>query len=169
MGITKKMLSNDMSRQLFLTGIIIGYSALAGVVLGIPIIGYFLTPLIKPSPRVWRDIGAVDKFVVGSTVEVKYVDPSALPWSGTTNKIGAWLRRDTPTSFTAYSIYCTHLGCPVHWLQSANLFLCPCHGSAFYGNGQVAAGPAQLPLVHIPVRVRNNRVELQTKPIPVIG
>ncbi|HZT97819.1 MAG TPA: Rieske (2Fe-2S) protein [Chloroflexota bacterium] len=169
MGITKKMLSTKLSRELFLTGIIVGYSAIAGVVVGIPIVGYFLTPLIKQSPRLWRDVGPVSKFSIGTTVEVKYSDPSALPWSGTTSKAGAWLRRNSANSFTAYSMYCTHLGCPVHWIQSADLFLCPCHGSAFYGDGKVAAGPAELPLVHLPVRVRNNRVEIQTKPIPVIG
>ena len=47
-----------------------------------------------------------------------------------------------PTSsaahFTAYSMYCTHLGCPIHWLPQADMFLCPCHGSAFYASGSVA-------------------------------
>ena len=165
----------SFSRGLFLTGIIVAYSAIAGVVLGIPLIGYFLTPLLKPMPEQWHDVGDVTSFTVGQTVLVKYQEtPGSLAWSGSTKAMGAWLRRDqvapVGASFTAFSMYCTHLGCPVHWIQTADLFLCPCHGSAFNGgDGSVAAGPAELPLVHLPVRVQNGRVKIQAKPIPVIG
>ncbi len=165
----KGLFGDRISRELFLTGIIVGYGGIAGVVVGVPLVAYLLTPLFKPSPRLWRDVGAVSQFKIGTTTEVRYSDPSALRWAGTTSRAGAWLRRDSQSGFTAYSIYCTHLGCPVHWIQSTGLFLCPCHGSAFYSTGAVAAGPAELPLVKLPVRVRGGRVQIQTKPIPVIG
>jgi quinol---cytochrome c reductase iron-sulfur subunit, bacillus type len=166
--------SRKMSRELFLTAIIVGYSAIAGVVLAIPLIGYFLSPLLKPMPKNWHDVGDVSSFVVGTTILVKYQEtPGSLGWSGSTRAMGAWVRRTSSapagSSFTAFSMYCTHLGCPVHWIQTANLFLCPCHGSAFEGNGSVAAGPAELPLVHLPVRVRGGRVQIHAEPIPVIS
>lgn len=162
----KSMFSGEFGRLLFLNGIIVGFGGIAGIVLGIPLIGYVLTPLIRPTPRVWRDVGAVSDFQVGTTVEVRYSDPGALQWAGTTTLAAAWLRCESHTQFIAYSIYCTHLGCPVHWLPTASLFLCPCHGSAFYKDGSVAAGPAQTPLVHLPVRVRGTRVEIKTSPVP---
>jgi menaquinol-cytochrome c reductase iron-sulfur subunit len=169
------LVGGKMSRELFFTGIIIAYSAIAAVVLGIPLVGYFLTPVFKPMPDKWHDVGSVNAFAVGQTVLVKYSEtPGSLDWSGSTRAMGAWLRRvstaPVDASFSAFSMYCTHLGCPVHWIQTADLFLCPCHGSAFNGeDGSVAAGPASLPLVHLPVRVRAGRVQVQAKPIPVIG
>lgn len=170
MASIRDYVSGKYARETFLTGIIVGFGGIASVVLGIPLVGYFLTPLIKSTPRVWRDVGALSNFVVGKTVEVKYALPPS-PYlsqtAGTTSKAGAWLRRDSSTTFTAFSMYCTHLGCPVHWLPTAQLFLCPCHGSAFYSNGQVAIGPAQIPLVRLPVKLKNGRVLLRTGPIPV--
>jgi len=41
---------------------------------------------------------------------------------------------------------CTHLGCTVPWVQSANKYACPCHGSQYDMNGKVIRGPAPLSL-----------------------
>jgi menaquinol-cytochrome c reductase iron-sulfur subunit len=165
----KEFATGRYARDLFLTGIIVGFGAIAGVVLGIPIIGYVLTPLIKPAPEAWRDVGAVTDFQPGHTVEVRYALPQTpvSGWSGSTQLQGAWLRCISQSQFVCYSMYCTHLGCPIHWIQTAGLFLCPCHGSAFYQNGNVAAGPAELPLVKLPVRIVRGRVQVHTSPVPV--
>ena len=74
---------------------------------------------------------------------------------------------EDPTTFVAYSIYCSHLGCPVDWLPDANLFLCPCHGGVYYKDGAVAAGPPPQPLTKYPVRITNGQVEIETSPIPI--
>ena len=164
----KELMTGRYARDLFLTGIVVGFGAIAGVVLGIPLVGYLLTPLFEPEPRVWRNVGAVDSFAVGETIEVRYQDPNGLSWSGSTTKAGAYLRRESQTRFTVFSMYCTHLGCPLHWLPPPGaLFLCPCHGSAFYSDGTVAVGPAQLPMVRLPVRVHRGQVQIKTSPIPV--
>ena len=62
---TKEYVTGPHSRGLFLSAIVVGFGAIAGVVLGIPIIGYVLTPLIKPAPEAWRDVGAVTDFIPG--------------------------------------------------------------------------------------------------------
>ena len=46
----------------------------------------------------------------------------------------------------ALSTTCTHLGCTPNWLESANKFKCPCHGSGFYITGVNFEGPAPRPL-----------------------
>jgi menaquinol-cytochrome c reductase iron-sulfur subunit len=154
-------------RRRFLTR----FSALLGgltVMLGgVPLVGFLLSPLLKKTPRVWRLVGAVDKFKVGETVAVSFTDSTPLPWSGVTAQTAAWLRRDSEDTFIAFSVNCTHLGCPVRWLQSADMFLCPCHGGVYYSNGDVAAGPPPLPLGRYPVRVRKGHVEIQTSPVPI--
>lgn len=166
MNITRKLLNREAFMGLF----ILGVGGLGSLILGIPIIGFVLSPLIKPPPSVWRDVGSVDSFKIGETVAVTYKYDQGAPeqWSGKTQDTKAWLRRNGSSSFTAFAVYCTHLGCPVLWLQQPRLFLCPCHGSVFNGDGTVAGGPAPRALFTYPVRVRNGRVEIQAVKQPVV-
>ena len=159
-----------MTREGFMTLFILSVGGLGGLILGIPIIGFVLSPLIKPPPSVWRDVGAIDSFKIGKTVAVVYdYDQGPVQaWSGSTQKTKAWLRRNGPSSFTAFAAYCTHLGCPVLWLQDPKIFLCPCHGSVFNGDGSVAGGPAPRGLFTYPLRIRNGRVEIQAVKQPVV-
>lgn len=154
-------------RRRFLTR----FSALLGgltvLVGGVPLVGFLLSPLLKKTPRMWRGVGPVEKFKVGETVAVSFTDATPLPWTGVAAQTAAWLRREAEDTFIAFSVNCTHLGCPVRWLQSADMFLCPCHGGVYYSNGDVAAGPPPLPLGRYPVRVRNGQVEIQTSPVPI--
>ena len=128
-------------RRRFLSRLSIGLSAAIAAVMGVPVVGFLLSPLTRRTPRVWRPVGRVDGFKVGETVNVAFEDASPLPWAGVTARTAAWLRRDDESHFTAYSVHCTHLGCPVRWVADAGLFLCPCHGGVYYADGTVSAGP----------------------------
>lgn len=154
-------------RRRFLSRLSIGLSAAMAAVMGVPVVGFLLSPLTRRTPRVWRAVGRVDAFKVGETVNVVFEDASPLPWAGVTARTAAWLRRDDESHFTAYSVHCTHLGCPVRWVAEAGLFLCPCHGGVYYPDGTVSAGPPPRPLPQYPVRVNHGQVEIQTSPIPI--
>ena len=156
-----------LARRRFLSRISIALSTLAAAVVGVPVIGFLVSPLIRKPPRVWRPVGGVDQFKVGETVSVNFDDSSPLPWSGVTARTAAWLRRDSESSFTAFAVNCTHLGCPVQWFAQPKLFLCPCHGGVYNVDGSVAAGPPPKPLGRYPVRVRGGQVEILTSPIPL--
>ncbi len=158
--------STPLARRRFLNRISVALSAAIGAVVGLPVIGFLLAPLIRKEPRAWRQVGPVEEFKIGETVTVRFEDASPLPWAGVTARTAAWLRRDDETSFTAFSVHCTHLGCPVRWVSKAKLFLCPCHGGVYYADGTVSAGPPPKPLPTYPVRVRGGQVEIQTSPIP---
>jgi len=155
------------TRRRFLTVMSIGLGTFAAGLVGIPIIGFLFAPLIRKAPRFWRTVGPLEQFKVGSTVEVKFIDASPLPWAGVTAKTAAWLRRHGEQEFIAFSVDCTHLGCPVRWLADAELFLCPCHGGVYYKDGKVASGPPPKPLPRYPVRVRDGQVEILTSPVPI--
>jgi menaquinol-cytochrome c reductase iron-sulfur subunit len=146
-----------LTRRRFLSRISLALSGLAAAVVSVPIIAYLLSPLLQQPPADWHDVGLVENFVVGRTVEVAYDDPSSLPWAGQTSRTAVWLRRDSLTDFTAFSINCTHLGCPVNWRPDAELFMCPCHGGVYYSNGSVAGGPPPRPLVRVAVRVTDDQ------------
>ncbi len=156
-----------LTRRRFLSRVSLAMSALIGLVLSVPILAYLLSPLINRAPSAWITIGRVDQFELGRTVQVAYDDPSPFAWAGQTARTSLWLRRTGQESFTAFAVNCTHLACPVNWLQDAGLFLCPCHGGVFYGDGSVAAGPPPRPLPRYDVRVQGDEVQLLSRPVPI--
>ena len=156
----------NLTRRRFLGRISLALSGLAAAVVGIPIVAYLLSPLLQPPPNEWRDVGLVENFQIGTTVEVAYDDPSPLPWAGQTARTAVWLRRRSETDFTAFGVNCTHLGCPVNWLSDAELFMCPCHGGVYYGDGTVAGGPPPRALTRLAVRVTDGqRVQVLPRPL----
>jgi menaquinol-cytochrome c reductase iron-sulfur subunit len=157
-----------LSRRKFLARLSLAAGGVGALIVTLPVAGFILAPFFKRTQEVWRSVGKVESFKIGETVAVQYEDASPLPWAGVTARSAAWLRRVNAGTFIAFSINCTHLGCPVRWLAEANLFMCPCHGGVYYEDGTVAAGPPPLPLRRYPVRVRNGEVEIQTAPIPII-
>ncbi|MCC7415565.1 MAG: ubiquinol-cytochrome c reductase iron-sulfur subunit [Acidobacteria bacterium] len=156
-----------VTRRDFLTRLSLAAGGLAALIVAIPSIAFLLG--LRRSPQVWSTVGRIDEFQVGETRQVAFADPTPLPWAGVTAQTAAWLRRDTSDTFTAFSINCTHLGCPVRWIGTANLFMCPCHGGVFYHDGRVASGPPPQPLATYPVRTRNGNVEILTSPLPISG
>ena len=161
--------SEEITRREFLTKISLGLSALAGAVVGIPIIAYLLSPLIHPAINTWRSLGPAALFEVGQTIQATFQDPSPLPWAGLTAETAVWVRRNSSNAkdFTVFAVNCTHLGCPVNWLPDARLFLCPCHGGVYYADGAVAAGPPPRRLFEYQTRVVDGDLQILTRPLPV--
>jgi menaquinol-cytochrome c reductase iron-sulfur subunit len=138
------------------------------LIVAVPAIGALLAPLLRPQPPAWRQVGKVDDFPVGTTNSVTFEDPSPLEWAGVASQSAAWLRRISDNQFEAFSVNCTHLGCPVRWIPDATLFMCPCHGGVFYSDGVPAAGPPRRPLFHYPVRIRDSQVEILSGPVQIV-
>lgn len=156
-----------VERRTFLKKVVGVAVGIGTLVAGVPVIGLLVSPTLRREAEVWQAVGAVDDFDVGVTVGVTYVDPQPLPWAGFTAQSAAYIRREATDAFVAFSVYCTHTGCPVNWVADAGLFLCPCHGGVFHQDGAVAAGPLRRPLDRIPVRVQAGQVEILRAPVPV--
>lgn len=155
-------------RRRFLAGASMIMAGIASVIIGVPIVGALLAPLRRSSGRDWLQVGDVDDFPIGETVKVTYsVQPDA--WAGLNLPRAAYVRRTAPDVFTAFSVYCTHTGCPVNWVGPANLFLCPCHGGAFDRQGEVVSGPPEAPLPRLEIRHREGIVELRSPPLLAKG
>jgi len=161
--------SGDVSpqRRKLLVRLSVGLGCVGAALVGVPVAGFLLGPLFESVARKWRGVGPANGFKTGETVEVKFEDASSVAWAGVTGQTGAWLRRETDGQFVAFAINCTHLGCPVRWLQQAELFMCPCHGGVYYKDGTVAAGPPPKPLTKYPVRINGGQVEILTTPTPI--
>ncbi|MEP6672578.1 MAG: Rieske (2Fe-2S) protein [Chthoniobacter sp.] len=157
----------EMSRRSFFAKLSIGLGSLCAAILGVPLVGFVIAPLFRKMPNEWIPVGKPTDFEIGKTVNVPFPDPSPLPWAGITAKGAAWLRRESAEQFIAFSVNCTHMGCPIRWLADAELFMCPCHGGVYYKDGTVAAGPPPKPLVRYDVRINNGQVEIKSAPTPI--
>ena len=157
----------DISRRRFFEKLSIGLIGLCSAIVGVPLVGFIVAPFFRKPPENWVTIGKSNEFQIGKTVAVTVTDPSPLPWAGVTAKSGVWLRRVSEDNFIAFSANCTHLGCPVRWLEGADLFMCPCHGGVYYSDGKVAAGPPPLPLFRYDVRVVNGEVQMKQAIVPI--
>jgi menaquinol-cytochrome c reductase iron-sulfur subunit len=157
----------ELSRRKFLARLSLAVGGAGALIVTVPAVAFILAPFFKRPQEVWRSVGKAEAFKIGETTAVNYEDASPLPWAGVTARSAAWLRRVNAGTFIAFSINCTHLGCPVRWLAEASLFMCPCHGGVYYQDGTVAAGPPPLPLPRYRVRVINGDVQIQTAPMPI--
>ena len=155
------------SRRRFLVKLSLWMGAIPAALVSIPILSALVGPLLERNEQKWRKIGSVVDFPIGTTKLVTFINADPLPWAGVTAKSAAWLRRETATSFTAFSANCTHLGCPVRWEDKAQLFMCPCHGGVYYKDGTVAAGPPPKALTQYEVRIYNNEVQIKTSPLHI--
>jgi menaquinol-cytochrome c reductase iron-sulfur subunit len=156
-----------MNRRTFGQKAIWALAGLAGLAVLVPGVGFFFGPFIKRKLEKWEVIGKVTDFKPGTTTEVTFEDPSPLPWAGVIGKTAAWLQRGSDGEFIAYSVNCTHLGCPVRWIADAELFMCPCHGGVYSKNGDVTGGPPPRPLTRYKIRVNGENVEIFTAELPL--
>lgn len=111
----------------------IAWLAMTAAVLGM-LLGTvrFLFPNVLSEPPSKFKVGFPDQYEDGKVVD-RFKDQNA------------WIVKYQGIIY-ALSTTCTHLGCTPNWLESANKFKCPCHGSGFYITGVNFEGPAPRPL-----------------------
>jgi len=63
--------------------------------------------------------------------------------------------------FQVFAINCAHLGCPVRWFPQSGLFMCPCHGGAYYSDGSRASGPPERGLFEYPFKILDGKLHIQ--------
>jgi len=90
------------SRRRFLEAVSSLMAVVIAAIIGVPVIGFLLAPLLQKTPAAWRVVGHVSAFKVGQTVEVSFDDASPLPWAGLTARTAAWLRRIDEHNFQAF-------------------------------------------------------------------
>tara|TARA_R110002020_G_scaffold424442_1_gene633665 strand:+ start:24814 stop:25335 length:522 start_codon:yes stop_codon:yes gene_type:complete len=157
----------QQSRRSFLSKLIYSIMGIVTVILAIPFITAMLEPFLRQKKPVWRRVAEANDFKIGETKKVTFKNSTLYKWSSDISKTAAYVRRDNDNEFIAFSVNCSHLGCPVRWEDKPQLFFCPCHGGAFYRDGSRAAGPPNRGLYKYPIRIKNGSVELETQAIPI--
>ena len=83
----------EITRRRFLEKVCLGLGGLCAAVLGIPLVGFVVTPIFRKTRGKWISVGKITDFEIGTTINVTITDPSPLPWAGITAKTALWLRR----------------------------------------------------------------------------
>ena len=159
------------SRRTFLFKISVLLNAVVGTVLAVPIAAYLLAPAMKRSANVgsWLTIGSVDDFPVGETRLVDFQSPVARLGDGQTGKVACWVRHISAQKFQVFAINCAHLGCPVRWFAQSKLFLCPCHGGAYYEDGSRASGPPERGLFEYRYKLQGDSLLIHAGDMPTLA
>jgi len=159
------------SRRSFLFKLSVLLNAAVGTVLAVPLAGYLLGPTMKRSTSAgaWITIGSVDDFPVGETRLVDFKSPAARLGDGETAKVACWVRRVSAQQFQVFAINCAHLGCPVRWFAQSKLFMCPCHGGAYYEDGSRASGPPERGLFEYQYKISGNALAIHAGGMPTLA
>jgi Rieske Fe-S protein len=146
------------------------FNAVVGVAVAVPVVKYLLSPA-KPDDayKSWVSLGSVDTFPVGETRLAKFTNPVSQEWDGDTDRVACWVRHISQQEFQVFAINCAHLGCPVRWFPQAQLFMCPCHGGAYYADGSRASGPPERGLFTYDAKIVNGELQINAGQMPTLS
>jgi menaquinol-cytochrome c reductase iron-sulfur subunit len=163
---------SDLSRRQTILKIATLFNGVVGIALSIPILRYLLSPITRgrnSGYAEWISLGSTDTFPAGQTRLATYRNPAANASDGETAEIPCWVRNVDGNKFQVFAINCAHLGCPVRWFQQSRLFMCPCHGGAYYEDGTRASGPPERGLFEYPFKILDGKLQIQAGELPTPG
>ena len=161
--------ARSLSRRTLLLKVGAGLNGLAAVLMGVPILGYVLSSFTRGSRNSWISLGTLERFPQGETRLAVYRNPVSKVWDGDTAEVPCWVRRIDSGNFQVFAINCTHLGCPVRWFQESRLFMCPCHGGAFYEDGSHASGPPPRGLFEYQHKIESGELKVLGGHLPTLS
>jgi len=159
-----------MSRRDALLRFGIGATGVGAALMGVPVAGFVLSSFSKAQADAeWISLGPLEQFPANETRLAVYQNPSTRPWDGETAHVACWVRRLDENRFQVFAVNCTHLGCPVRWFPESRLFMCPCHGGAFYEDGSHASGPPPRGLFEYQHKVENGNLYVMGGYLPTLA
>ena len=146
------------------------FNAVVGVAVAVPVVKYLLSPIKSDDAyKSWVSLGSVNTFPVGETRLAKFTNPVSREWDGETDRVACWVRRVSEKEFQVFAINCAHLGCPVRWFPQSGLFMCPCHGGAYYADGSRASGPPERGLFTYDTKIVDGALQINAGQMPTLS
>ena len=161
-----------ISRRGFFMKLGIVFNGLAAAVVAVPIVGFLVSAITRGRGNgylSWVQLGKVADFPEGETRLATFRNPYVMPTDGSTADTACWVRNVAGEQFQVFAINCAHLGCPVRWFPQSGLFMCPCHGGAYYRDGTRASGPPERGLFEYPYKIENGLITIQAGELPTPG
>jgi menaquinol-cytochrome c reductase iron-sulfur subunit len=162
----------DLTRRELFMKIGIMLNGIVGVILAVPILRYLLSPIVRDRTKgyaSWVALGGLEQFPSGETRLATYRNPVVTTSDGQTADIACWVRNIDGKSFQVFAVDCAHLGCPVRWFPHAGLFMCPCHGGAYYQDGSRASGPPERGLFQYDYKIQGGQLLIKAGQLPTPG
>lgn len=163
---------NMMTRRGLFVKIGILLNGLVAAALAVPIGRFLLSSITRGRADgylSWVSLGPVSQFPEGETRLATFRNPYVMPTDGKTADTACWVRRVDADRFQVFAVNCAHLGCPVRWFPQSGLFMCPCHGGAYYRDGARASGPPERGLFEYPYKIANGTIVIQAGELPTPG
>ena len=164
--------AKKMPRRQMLMTLGIALNTIASVLFAVPVVGYIFGPSKKKEIKrelAWITLGSLKNFPEGETRLATYRNPFVRPWDGDTGNIPCWVRRISAEKLQVFAINCTHLGCPVRWFPQSGLFMCPCHGGAYYADGARASGPPPRGLFEYDYKIEGDELLIKAGQVPTLA
>jgi menaquinol-cytochrome c reductase iron-sulfur subunit len=162
----------SLSRRGFFMKVGILFNGFAAIVLALPVARFLFSSITRGRRNgylAWVNLGDVSDFPEGETRMATFRNPLVMPTDGKTVDTACWVRRVSGDQFQVFAINCAHLGCPVRWFAQSGLFMCPCHGGAYYRDGSRASGPPERGLFEYPYRIENGVLTIEAGQLPTPG
>lgn len=146
-------------RRTFYLAMIYGLWGVISAALAIPAGMYLLFPPRTRKKEDWTEVADLTQLPAGRPEEIVFRRTKVDGWKVTSEKTSAWILKKNG-EVIALAPQCTHLGCAFTWDERKQVFLCPCHTSAFSPEGKVLEGPAPRPLDRYDIKVEGNKLLL---------
>jgi len=160
---------NMLSRRGLFMKIGMLFNGLVATALALPIVRFLLSSITRGRGLSWVPLGRVNEFPEGETRLATFRNPYVMPTDGKTVDTACWVRRIEGDQFQVFAVNCAHLGCPVRWFPQSKLFMCPCHGGAYYQDGSRASGPPERGLFEYSHKIENGLINIQAGELPTPG
>ena len=163
---------NTLSRRGLFMKLGILFNGLVATALAVPVVEFVLSSITRGRAGgylSWVPLGSLNEFPEGETRLTTFKNPNVMPTDGKTVDTACWVRRVQGDQFQVFAVNCAHLGCPVRWFPQSGLFMCPCHGGAYYRDGSRASGPPERGLFEYPYKVENGLITIQAGELPTPG
>jgi menaquinol-cytochrome c reductase iron-sulfur subunit len=158
------------SRRRLLVKLGLLFNGALALLLAIPFVRYLASPALRARRDTgWVSLGSLERFPAGETRLATFRNPVVGPSDGQTARLACWVRHIEADRFQVFAINCMHLGCPVRWFPQSSLFLCPCHGGAYYADGSRASGPPERGLLEYRYRISGAELEIEVGALPTPG
>lgn len=154
--------THEIDRRGFVKVVLTFLGSIIGAVIGLPAIGYLVSPATKVQKSEARvSLGLLENYSVGVPTLFSFTRSKINGWEKTVNSYGFFVLRKEGDQVKVLSNKCTHLSCRVSWKEDRSEYICPCHDAQFDIEGQVMGGPPPKPLNEYPVEIEDGNIYIQ--------
>jgi len=147
---------SELSRRSFMDRSIKAIAAFIGLSLGVPALGYLISPALQQQDNQWVKLGRASQVKPGIPTLFTVTINQTTGWVQAETQYAYFVYTNDGKNFSVMSNICTHLGCQTHWNDVEGTIDCPCHGGQFDVQGNVTGGPPPRPLKRVEFKLDDN-------------